>query len=512
MPNAPETYALMLAAASLGAVFSSTSPDFGVDGVVDRFGQIEPTVLVAADGYHYGGKRFDCLERLREIRDRLPSVATVVVLEYVDDTPEVGAIADAVTWDDWLAPHAAATVEFAPLPFDHPWYVLFSSGTTGAPKCIVHRAGGVLLKHLVRAAAAVRRPTRRPGLLLHDRRLDDVELAGVGARERRDARRLRRLAGAPRRATTLFDLTDELGITLFGTSARFLDELRKAGVRPRRHPRPRRRVRTITSTGSPLVPEGFDYVYDAIKADVHLASISGGTDLCGCLVGGDPTGPVWRGRDPTARRSGMAIDVVDADGDPLAPGRAGRARVQHAVPLDAARPLGRSRRRAVPRHLLRALPGPLAPGRLRRVDRARRRGDPRPVRRHAQPGRRAHRHRRDLPPGRDRGRGIVECLVIGQDWEDDTRVVLLRGDARRARRSPTSSKPRSAGASAHGASPRHVPAKIIAVTDLPRTRSNKLSELAVRDVVHGRPVANTEALANPEALDAFRDLEELARA
>jgi acetoacetyl-CoA synthetase len=504
LPNAPETYALMLATAAIGAVFSSTSPDFGVDGVVDRFGQIAPTVLVAVDGYVYGGKRFDCLERLREIRERLPGQPAVVVLEYLDDEPALDTVPGTVRWRDWIEPHTPAPVEYEPLPFDHPWYVLYSSGTTGKPKCIVHRSGGVLLKHLVehqlhsdvRAGDRVCYFTTAGWMMWNWLASALASDAAVVAYD-----------GSPAHPTitTLFDLADELGITLFGTSARFIDELRKAGVRPIDTHR-LDTVRTVASTGSPLAPEGFDYVYGAVKADVHLASISGGTDLCGCLVAGDPTGPVWRG-EIQRPALGLAIDVVAENGTPLGPGERGELVCGNAFPsmplqlwadADDAR--------------LRATYFDRFPGRWHQGDFAE----------WTEHGGVVIHGRSDatLNPGGVRigtaeisrqvltVDGITDCLVIGQEWEHDTRVVLfvvmapdreltdsVRAEIRRQVRA--------------GASPRHVPAKIVAVPDLPRTRSNKLSELAVRDVVHGRPVGNTEALANPEALEWFRDLDDL---
>jgi acetoacetyl-CoA synthetase len=504
MPNTPETYALMLATASLGAVFSSTSPDFGVDGVVDRFGQIEPTVLVAVDAYLYGGKRFDCLERLGQIRERLPSVTTTVVLEYVDTGATVDQASEATSWSKWLEPYAPAAVEFQSLPFDHPWYVLFSSGTTGAPKCIVHRAGGVLLKHLsehqlhcdIRPGDRVCYFTTAGWMMWNWLASVPASGAGIVAYDGSPAHPSR---------TTLFDLTDELGITLFGTSARFVDELRKANVRPA-DSHDLATVRTITSTGSPLAPEGFEYVYDAVKADVHLASISGGTDLCGCLVGGDPTGPVWAGE--IQRPSlGMAIAVVGDDGTHLGPGPRGELVCEAAFPSI---PLGLWNDPDDAR--FRATYFERFAGKWHQGDFAE----------WTQHGGIVIHGRSDatLNPGGvrigtaeiyrqvDTLAEVADCLVIGQEWDGDTRVVMfvvmapghpLTPELHAAIRERIRT----------GASPRHVPARIVAVPDLPRTRSNKLSEIAVRDVVHGRRVANTEALANPEVLTHFRDLEEL---
>ncbi len=504
LPNVPETYALMIAAASLGAVFTSTSPDFGVEGVVDRFAQVGPTVLVAVDGSLYAGTRFDCLARLTEIVDRLPSVTTTVVLGYLDAIPDLAAVPGARSWSAWLAPFAPGPVETVPVPFDHPWYVLFSSGTTGRPKCIVHRAGGVLLKHLSEQQLQCDvRPGDRICYYTTTGWMMWNWLASVLASDATVVA----YDGSPAHPTltALFDLADELDLTFLGTSARFLDELRRADVRPVDTHR-LTALRTIASTGSPLTPDAFDHVYAAIAPDVHLASISGGTDLCGCLVGGDPTGPVWRG-EIQRPSPGVDVAVLAPDGTPLGAGERGELVCRNAFPSI---PLGflddpdDARFRAT---YFERFPG------------AWHQGDYAEWTDHG--GLVIHgRSDATLNPGGVRigtaeitrlvevVPGIADCLVVGQEWEGDVRVVLfvvlrpgvaltaaLEADLRARIRA--------------GASPRHVPAKIVAVPDLPRTRSNKLSELAVREVVHGRPVANTEALANPEALDHFRDLEEL---
>ena len=513
LPNVPEAYALMLAAASLGAVFTSTSPDFGVEGVVDRFAQVAPVVLVAVDGYRYGGRHFECRDRLAEISTRLPSVRTTVVLGHLESTAAPGASPGAsrgappgtVDWEAWLAPHDPRPVEFVELPFDHPWYVVFSSGTTGRPKCIVHRAGGVLIKHLSeqQLQCDVRRGDRvcyftTTGWMMWN------WLASVLA----SGATVVAYDGSPAEPslTALFDLVDELDLTFLGTSARFLDELRRAGVRPV-DTHGLARLRTIASTGSPLAPEGFRFVHEAIAPDVHLASISGGTDLCGCLVGGDLTGAVWAG-EIQGPSPGLDVAVLGPDGAALGPGQRGELVCRNAFP-------------SIPLGFLDD-PGDerFAATYFERFPGAWHQGDFAEVTIHG--GTVIHgRSDATLNPGGVRigtaeitrliepVPAIADCLVIGQDWESDTRVVLfvvlhpgheltadLEADLRARVRS--------------GASPRHVPARIVAVPDLPRTRSNKLSELAVRDVVHGRPVTNTEALANPEALAHFRDLEELA--
>jgi acetoacetyl-CoA synthetase len=395
-------------------------------------------------------------------------------------------------------------VEFERLPFDHPWYVLYSSGTTGAPKCIVHRAGGVLLKHLaehqlqcdIRAGDRVLYFTTTGWMMWNW--LASVLGSGATAVV---------YDGSPTHPapTVLFDLADEVDLTLFGTSARFVDALHKAGARPR-DTHALASLRTITSTGSSLAVDGFRYVYDAIKPDVHLASISGGTDLCGCLVAGVPTQPVYAG-EIQGPGLGMGIAVYDEGGRALGPGEQGELVCTTPFP---SMPLG-----------LWNDPGDERYARtyFDRFPGAWHQGDFASWTEH---GGIVISGRSDatLNPGGvrigtaevsaqvDKVDGVVESLVIGQEWDGDTRVVcfvvLAEGLALTDERMKEIRERVRIGAS-----PRHVPAKIIAVPDLPRTRSNKLSELAVRDVVHGRPVANTEALANPEALDAFRDLEEL---
>jgi len=493
MPNIPATYAVMLAATALGAVFSSASPDFGVEGVTDRFGQIEPRVLIAADGYQYGGRDHDCLARLATIRAALPSVEQVIVVPYIDARPDVGAIADAVISTDVIASRTAAAVEFVPLPFDHPVYVLYSSGTTGKPKSIVHRAGGVLLTHLkehqlqndVRPGDRVYYFTTTGWMMWNW--LASV-LASDAAIVVYDGN-----PGHPD-LSFVFDMADEYGVTLLGMSAKFIEMLKKAGLSPR-STHGLDQVRVITSTGSPLSPEGFAYVYEHIHPDVHLASMSGGTDLCGCLVGGDPTSPVFVG-EIQAPQLAMAIDVIDGELVCTAP--------FPSMPLTFWGDDGDARYHAA---YYERFPGIWHQGDFAEWT-------PR--------GGMIIRGRSDatLNPGGvrigtaeiyrqvDEVDAVLESLVIGQQYESDVRIVLfvklrpgieladeLQADIRQRIRS--------------GATPRHVPAKIVAVADIPRTRSGKLTEIAVRDIVAGREVANTEALANPEALDLFRNLPEL---
>jgi acetoacetyl-CoA synthetase len=501
LPNLPETLAVMLAAASVGAVFSSCSTDFGAAGVLDRFAQVRPTVLFATDRCLYGGAEHDCLERLDAIRAGLPTVDRTVLVPYL------GAPADplpAPTLEEVLAPFPAAPVRFEPLPFDHPWVVLFSSGTTGVPKCIVHRAGGVLLKHLVEHQLHA---DVRPGdRVLYFTTTGWMMWNWLTSALASDAT-IVCYDGSPSHPgpDALFRLAAEERVTLFGTSAKFVDAVRSAGFRPRDEGL-LATVRTVCSTGSTLLPEGFTAVQGDWNPDVHLASISGGTDLCGCLVGGDPTSPVWAG-EIQRPALGMDIDVLADDGTPCPPGVQGELVCRSAFPSI---PLGfeddpDDRR-------FRAAYFDRFPGAWHQGDYAEwtihggvvihGRSDAtlnaggvrigtaelyRPVER--------------LPE-------VVEALAVAQAWEGDTRIVLFVRLAPGAQLDDAL-RDRIRAAIRTAASPRHVPARIVSVADLPRTRSNKLAELAVRAVVHGRPVDNVEALANPEALQLFRDLPEL---
>jgi len=502
LPNIPQAYVTALAAATIGAVYTSTSPDFGVSGVLDRFGQVAPKVLVAADGYVYGGKSHDCLERLREIHAGLPSARQLVVVPYLADAPATDGLRNAVLWPDFVRPTSPVTP--LSLPFDAPLFVLYSSGTTGVPKCIVHRAGGILLtllkEHQLHCDV---KPGDRVFYFTTTGWMMWNWLAGALASQAT----LVVYDGSPVHpsTTSLFDLVDEFGITLFGTSAKYIDTLRKAGVTPAES-HDLSTLRTITSTGSPLAAENFDYVYSHIKSDVHLASISGGTDICGCFVLGDPARPVYRG-EIQGPALGMAVEVFDEAGHSAPVGVTGElvcTRPFPSMPLRFWADDDGSRYHAayfsdypgVWRHgdwLARTEHGgfvitgrsdaTLNPGGVR-IGTAE-----------------IYRQVEQLPE-------IAESVVIGQDVEGDVRVVLFVKLADGVELS-ADLQDRIKATIRKNCSPRHVPARIIAVPDVPRTRSGKLVELAVRDVVHHRPVRNTEALANPESLEYFRDLPEL---
>ncbi|HEY2809754.1 MAG TPA: acetoacetate--CoA ligase [Steroidobacteraceae bacterium] len=505
LPNIPEAVVAMLATTSLGAIWSSCSPDFGVHGVLDRFGQIAPKVLFTADGYFYAGKQPDSLALVVAVLAKLPSITQVVLIPYVDaqaDTQRLGPAAGRTRmWRDFGTPGRAPV--FADQPFNHPLYILYSSGTTGVPKCIVHGAGGTLLQH------------QKEHLLHVDLRRADrmfyfttcgwmmwnwlVSALATGAT-------LILYDGSPfhPKSSALWTLAHEERITIFGTSAKYLSALEKHNLPPSDY-LDLTGLRMLLSTGSPLLPEGFDFVYRSIKSDLQLASISGGTDIVSCFALGCPTRPVYRG-EIQCRGLGMAVEVVDENGRAV---RGERGELVCTAPFPSM-PVGfwndpgDAKYRAA---YFERFPGMWYHGDYAAVT--------------------EHdgvviygRSDAVLNPGGVRiGTAeiysavesmpqIAEALAIGQQWEGDVRVVLfvrlqsgcalddaLRREIRATIRTATTA--------------RHVPAKIIAVPDIPRTLSGKITELAVRDVVHGLPVKNVDALANPGALEHFRDLPEL---
>ena len=503
LPNIPEAVIAMLAAISVGAVWSCCSPDFGAQGVLDRFGQIEPKVLFAVDGHIDLGRRVDLRPRVREIRERINSIEQVVVIPDLDPPRlELDVLAGAVAWDDFLASSPAGPPEFEQLPADHPLYILYSSGTTGPPKCIVHTAGGILLKHLSE-------------LVLHgDLTRDDrffyftstgwmmwnwlISGLAVGCT-------LVLYDGAPLspKVDVLWDLAERERLTIFGTSPKYLSTIEKVRLEPAKT-HDLSSLRAVLSTGSPLHNENFDYVYRAIKGDVRLSSICGGTELCGFFCSDNPIGPVYRG-ELQCRTLATKVQVFDEAGQPVV-GRQGELVCTAPFP---SMPLGfwkdpDAYHRTYFEHF---------PGVWRHGDRAElnERGgmviygrsdatlNPGGVRIGTAE---IYRPVEQVPE-------VLESIVVGQEWEGDMRVVLfvklreglvLDNELRRRIRDEIR----------HSTTPRHVPAKVLQVADIPRTRSGKLVELAVRDVIHGRPVRNAEALINPEALAHFKDRPELA--
>jgi acetoacetyl-CoA synthetase len=503
MPNMPESVIFMLAAASLGAIWSSASPDFGVQGVLDRFGQIGPKVVVSADGYFYSGKSHDSLDKLAEIVPQIASVERVVVVPYTRERADISAVAKAAHLADFVAPFTAQAVEYTRLPFAHPLYIMYSSGTTGAPKCIVHSAGGTLIQQLKehRLHCDVKHDDRVFYFTTCGWMMWNWLVAGLGAEAT-----LLLYDGNPSAldGRILFDLADAEGMTLFGTSAKWIDAIAKMGLEPIATHR-LDSVRTITSTGSVLAPEGFDYIYAKVKKDVQLASISGGTDIISCFMLGNPLQPVHRG-EIQCRGLGMKVEVFDDDGSPVA-GQKGELVCTQAFP---SMPVGfwndesGAKYRAA---YFDKYPGVWCHGDWVELT---------PTGGIVVYGR----SDATLNPGGVRiGTAeiyrqveqvdeVLESLVIGQDWAADVRVVLfvrLRPGVALTPELEARIKKRIRD----NTTPRHVPSRIVQVEDIPRTKSGKIVELAVRDVVHGRPVKNREALANPEALDIYKDRPEL---
>jgi acetoacetyl-CoA synthetase len=504
IPNMPEAVIGMLAAASIGAVWSSCSPDFGVQGVLDRFGQIRPKVLIGADGYFYNGKRHDSREKLARVREQLEDVAAVVVVPYTTRDPDLDGIENAVLLDEFVRPFNAGDIEFEQVPFNSPLYIMFSSGTTGAPKCIVHGVGGTLLQHLKehRLHVDVKPGDRLFYFTTCGWMMWNWLVSGLASEAT-----VMLYDGSPfyPDGNVLFDYIDDENIDIFGTSAKFVDALGKSGAKPR-VTHELSSLRTILSTGSPLAPESFDYVYENVKSDLCLSSIAGGTDIISCFVGGNPTLPVWPG-EVQCLALGMDVRVLDDDGAEVATGRKGELACINSFPSMPIGfwndPDGAKYKSAY----------------FEKVPDVWCHGDYVAATEH---GGMIIYGRSDavLNPGgvrigtaeiyrqAEQVDEVVESLVIGQRWDNDVRVVLfvrLRDNAVLDDELIARIKKRIR----ENASIRHVPAKIIQVADIPRTKSGKIVELAVRSVVHGESVQNKEALANPEALELFKDLDEL---
>ena len=504
LPNMPQAVIGMLATSSLGAIWSSCSPDFGEGGVLDRFGQIEPAVFISCDGYWYNGKRIEIAEKLQAIAAKLTSVKRIVIADYLGSAKDVAAgLPNAVSWAEGPGSHTAGEVTFERLSFQHPLYILFSSGTTGIPKCIVHSQGGTLLQHLKEQQLHC---NLKPG----DRffyfttcgwMMWNWLVTGLAS-----GATLMLFDGSPfaPEARVLFDYAEQERFTFFGTSAKYIDAVRNSGLRPVES-HDLSSLAMMTSTGSPLAPENFKFAYEGIKPDMHLASISGGTDIVGCFVGGVPDRPVRVG-EIQGPMLGMATEVWNDEGKPVT-GEKGELVCTRAFP---SMPIGFWNDPDEAKY---------HGAYFERFDGVWCHGD---FAEWTENGGMIIHGRSDAtlnPQGVRIGTAeiynqveqmpeVEEAICIGQEWQSDVRVILfvrmaagveLTEELEKAIRQKIRT----------GASPRHVPAKIIPVADIPRTKSGKITELAVRDIVHGRPVKNKEALANPDALDLYADLPQL---
>ncbi len=502
LPNCPEAIIAMLAATSIGAIWSSCSPDFGINGVVDRFGQIQPKVLFCADGYFYNGKRHDSLESVKGVLDVIESIEHTVVVPFSSDDFDIADLRGAVHWQDFAVNDAK--LEFMQVEFDHPLYIMYSSGTTGIPKCIVHGVGGTLLQHLKEHTIHIDiGPDDRLfyfttcGWMMWNWLVSGLASGAT----------LILYDGSPffDDGNILWQISNDENMTVFGTGAKYISALEKAGVRPK-DKFALSDLRAVLSTGSPLAPASFDFVYDAIKDDVQLSSISGGTDIISCFATGNPILPVRRG-ELQCLALAMAVEIFDEDGNSVI-NENGELVCTKAFPSQPVSFWNDPENTKYHAAYFERFPGVWAHGDYAEIT--------------GEGGMLIHgRSDAVLNPGGVRiGTSeiyrqveqldeVLESIAIGQDWENDVRVVLfvvlrdgvsltedLQQKIRKAVRDNTT--------------PRHVPAKIIAVPEIPRTISGKIVELAVRSVVHGEDVENTDALANPGALEHFRGLAELA--
>ncbi|SEG34877.1 acetoacetate--CoA ligase [Marinobacterium lutimaris] len=502
MPNVAETIIAMLATTSLGGTWSSCSPDFGINGVVDRFGQVQPKVLFTTDGYIYNGKQLDSLEKVAGIAREIGSIEQIIVIPFISDTPDLSALPGAALLNDY-ADSSASEIEFTQLPFDHPLYVMYSSGTTGVPKCIVHSAGGTLIQHLKELVlhTDIDRDDRFFYYTTCGWMMWNWMVSGLAT-----GCTLVLFDGSPfaPKPAVLWDMAEQEQISVFGTSAKYLAALEKAGVKPSKS-HELGALKAILSTGSPLSHESFEYVYRDIKTDLQLSSISGGTDIVSCFALGCPILPVWAG-ELQCRGLGMAVDIFDDEGRPL---REEKGELVCTKPFPS-----------MPIRFWNDADGQrFHDAYFAQFDNIWAHGDYGEITAHG--GVIIHgRSDAVLNPGGvrigtaeiyrqvEKVEEVLESLCIGQPWQDDVRVVLFVRLREGVNLDDELTKLIKTTIRAN-TTPRHVPAVIIQVTDIPRTISGKIVELAVRQVVMGQTVKNKDALANPEALELYKDLPEL---
>jgi acetoacetyl-CoA synthetase len=503
LPNMPESVIVMLATTSIGATWSSCSPDFGTRGVMDRFSQIKPKILFSADGYFYNGKWIDLMEKNQQLSEQLSTIEKIIVIPFTQNLPDCSRLNNAVIFNDYISNQDKTSIKFEQLPFDHPLYIVYSSGTTGVPKCIVHGAGGTLIQHLKE-------------LVLHtDLKPDDrlfffttcgwmmwnwlVSGLATGAT-------VILYDGSPLYPSpeTLFDIAEQEDITIFGAGAKYFSAIEKAGIKPiKTHSLGK--LKSILSTGSPLSPESFDYIYRDIKNDIHLASISGGTDIISCFALGNPTQSVYRG-ELQCRGLGMKVEVFNEKGE-LIQGQKGELVCTAPFPSMPICFWNDPDQKKYHEAYFEKFPDVWAHGDY--VELTEHGGiiiygrcdavlNPGGIRIGTAE---IYREVESVPE-------VIEAVAITQKWQNDVRIILfvklqdgviLDADFTSLIKNTIR----------ENTTRRHVPAKVIQVTDIPRTFSGKIAELAVSDIIHNRTVKNIEALDNPESLECFRNLEEL---
>jgi len=503
MPNMIETVIAMLAATSLGAIWSSCSPDFGVKGILDRFQQIEPKILFTANGYSYNGRVFDSLERVSSVLGEIPSVEKVIVVPYTDTSPDISQIPNSVLFNDYISVRPESEIQFEQLPFDHPIYIVYSSGTTDKPKCVVHRAGGILIQHL--KELILNTDMKRDDTIFYFTTCGWVMWNWLVSSLTQGASIIL-YDGSPffPDETTLFKLVKDENTSIWGTSPRYLATIEKAGIRPdEQYDLPN--LKTMISTGSPLSIENYQFVYRYIKPDIFLNNISGGTEAIACFGIGNPVSPIYAG-EMQGLGLGMDVQVFDDEGKSITEqeGELVCTKPFPSMPLKFWNDDNNQKYRSTYFEMY--------PNVWRHGDNARITNNGGLII--------SGRSDATLKPGGVRigtaeiyrqvetVEEVQDSLVIGQEWDNDVRIILfVKLNEGVEFNEALIQKVRNV--IRNNASPRHIPAKIIPVADIPYTVNGKKVELAVRNIIHGKPVQNIDALANPDALELYKNLKEL---